>query len=87
VSAPVRLDSEEASLIPDEWADAASRETRRQMGVWTGEPLPAYWPPYSPAAVERALAEARAVFDGLKTDEEAEACAAADMWRVRERSR
>jgi hypothetical protein len=69
VSAPIRrADPDEASLVRDEWADAANRETRRVMGVWIGEPLPAYWPPYSAAAVERALAEARALLDDLMSD-------------------
>src|SRR5262249_27410770 len=54
---------EVASIVADEWADAANRETRRVMGARIGEPLPAYWPPYSAVAVERALAEARALPD------------------------
>jgi hypothetical protein len=45
VTAPVRLDPDEVSLVSDDWADAANRETRRVMGVVIGPELAEYSPP------------------------------------------
>jgi predicted type IV restriction endonuclease len=83
VSAPIRrADPDEASLVRDEWADAANRETRRVMGVWIGEELAEYLPP--PDAEHRLRRWAQAYLSNLMTDEEEAACVAADLRRVRE---
>jgi hypothetical protein len=60
----------DAPIMLAEWAARVNAETRRVMGVSVGPELP-----------ERR--EARAYLAGLMTDEEAAACAAADVERVR----
>jgi hypothetical protein len=81
MSAAIRVDPDEASLVPNEW-DAANAETRRVMGVAIGPELAEYSPP--PDKFRSARRWAQEYLSVLMDDAEAAACAAADVKCVRE---
>jgi hypothetical protein len=71
----------DAPIVLAEWAGRVNRETRATMGVSIGPELSEYSPP--PDKIHRARREARAYLTDLMSDEQAAACAAADLERVR----
>jgi hypothetical protein len=77
-----RPDSETATPVPDTWAEAANRETRRQFGVSTGPELTEYSPP--PDKFWGARCAARVYLDELMSDAEAAARGAADVARAKQ---
>jgi hypothetical protein len=71
----------DAPIVLAVWAARVNAETRAFMGVVVGPELPEYSPP--PDKFHRGRREARVYLDRLMSAEEAAACAAADVERVR----